>query len=820
MNLSDLFPKSELHDAVMAGATAAVGALLDAGADINARDWQGHTPLMEAVSGLGKMLAPLRDGFQKLTEKADETPEPGDIKSAMDALAKFNPGEMMAKAFERPVKDRPAEEDDPAMARFLLERGADANAVNKQGSAALMLAAGGGRLNTVLTLLDWNANPEAQDERGRTALMAAAEEGRFEVVEFLLKCGADWNKRTVNGSTTLMMAAQSGRVDTARLLIAKGADANTVNGFGSAALALAAQHGRAEMIAYLQSIGAAVGILEAVALDDLETAKNLPLPDVRPARWGLSLIDWAVRTGRKDALKLLLERGAKLDSDEETGAKILNRATLRGDTEMLRLLFDAGASAQGPFLPTLEKPVHGGGLFHAIMRNDTATARLLIERGASVHGDGEKNSISPLTQAAMRGQIEMVNLLLDSGANVNGSESDMMPPLNFAITRNDADMTRLLLERGAEQKSSSGGMAAVMAKDKPEVAELLKAARANDWHVLAETGDAAGLLAQINAGADVNQTDAYNRTALQRAAQKGRLEAVQVLLDHGADANHAGTGGLTALIAAVGNGNTEIVRLLIQRGADIAATSFYGATALQNAALGGKTEIVSLLTEAGAKIGPVEAAALGELDTLRSLLYEKDADRTDASEITPLMGAAAGGHTDCIAFLLARGADIGAIDAQGRAPLHYAVTNNRLEAARLLLDSGADINQTGEDRAGTAFRKRFFSEKSDALPEAYEDLIERRSSPPLVSAVWNEDLTMARFLLDRGAEVNPPGGGTLDSPLRSAALMNRIEAVRLLLERGADVHARDNDGKTLLQETILLDGKPEIKELLKQAAAR
>jgi len=102
----------------------------------------------------------------------------------------------------------------------------------------------------------------------------------------------------------------------------------------------------------------------------------------------------------------------------------------------------------------------------------------------------------------------------------------------------------------------------------------------------------------LDAGADVNATDSYGRTALILASEQGHPEIVAMLLEKGADVNAKGIFGMTALQWASRNGRTEIVKILLrQPGIDVNAEDEYDNTALQWASRNEHTEIVKLLKQ-------------------------------------------------------------------------------------------------------------------------------------------------------------------------------------------------------------------------------
>ena len=825
MDFSDFLKSTPLIEAITDGDLDAIEALLDAGADPNEADEQGQLPLMNVLFSLRGLFKDVtREPEREQKEKEEENKEEFDIQHAVDLLAKIDVKEFLASRYERNPKEKPDlienEEDDPAMMRLLLERGANVNTPSKHGDTVLRMAASSGRVETMKVLLEFGADTHPFSESGLNALMSAAQEREPEAVRLLLERGADREARSPNGSTLLMAAAQGGSVEIARLLIEKGADPNTVNANGTTALVQALLYKHPEMQDYLKSVGATIGFLEAVAEDDLERAKSLPLPEIRTPHWGFVVLDWAIRTGRNAAVRFLLDHEIRPMEGDPHSRKLLQLATMRGDQEVLKWLLDAGATVDNaPFQVTSRLSINPG-LSSPIMHGDLPTLKLLVERGADVNLASDEG-MTPLLQATMRGDLEMVTFLLDSGANVEGDPKFSMSPLLFATTRGGEEIMKLLLARGAKPHGSQGGIdPLVMAHNKPELTAILKNAAAGTLHDLAEAGDTEGVKAKIAQGTDVNALIAHGETALYRAAGKGHAETVKALIAAGADVNVRNVVEFTALIRATMGNHVEVVKILIEAGADIHAETSSGQSALLLATLYDKPEVVTLLVRTGAKIGAVEAAILGDRELLLLRLSENDNVESGTSgDMTPLMGAAAGGQEACLTLLLARGADLNAVDIQGQAPLHFAIMRKRAETVRWLIEQGADVNRVGENlafRQGMEKRHQENPVTTDVQKHLDEHLKMRRSHTPLEFAAMGGQVETVRLLIQHGANVNTEEKVFLHSPLGSAVWGGNAEVVRILIEHGANVHAKDQFGHTPLHTATKDKPSSEIADILRQ----
>jgi len=140
--------------------------------------------------------------------------------------------------------------------KALLDRGAAVNAKNTNGETALMVAALLGQTNAIEFLLEKGADVNAKDNNGETALMKAAAQGQTNAIEFLLEKRADVNAKDNNGVTALMKAAGNGNIEVVKLLLARGADINAVTPLGNTTLDLARERGNAAIVQLLQQAAA------------------------------------------------------------------------------------------------------------------------------------------------------------------------------------------------------------------------------------------------------------------------------------------------------------------------------------------------------------------------------------------------------------------------------------------------------------------------------------------------------------------------------------------------------------------------------------
>jgi ankyrin repeat protein len=202
---------------------AKVSLLLAKGADVNAKQVQGRTPLYLAAM-LGNGIPTMR---LLLSKGADPNLASVNGQTPLMLAAGFDGIEAM---------------------QLLVKHGAKVNTKNNAGETALMAASTGGNARAVQWLIEQGADVKAASKRHETALGFAATSGVHATVELLLANGADVNRRNARGYSPLMFAASSDAMPASviQLLIEKGADTSFTGDYDEPASALAAKRGYTE----------------------------------------------------------------------------------------------------------------------------------------------------------------------------------------------------------------------------------------------------------------------------------------------------------------------------------------------------------------------------------------------------------------------------------------------------------------------------------------------------------------------------------------------------------------------------------------------
>ncbi|KAM5526673.1 hypothetical protein FOXYSP1_20914 [Fusarium oxysporum f. sp. phaseoli] len=294
-------------------------------------------------------------------------------------------------------------------------------------------------------------------------------------------------------------------------------------------------------------------------------------------------------------------------------------------------------------------PPKASRLYYACLAGLAGAARDLTTEGADVNAQGGKYG-NALQAASYKGNLEVVQLLLDRGADINAQGGKYGNALQAVSWKGNPEIVQLLLGRGADVNAQGGEFSNALYTasyfSNREVAQLL-----------------------LDKGADVNAQGGGYGNALQAASFDGNLEVVQLLLDKGADVNAQGGEYGNALQAASFQGNPEIVQLLLDKGADVNAQGGYLGNALQAASYEGNLEVVQLLLDKGADVN-AQGGQYGNA----------------------LQAASFDGNLEVVQLLLGKGADVNAQGGLYGNALQAASSEGNLEAVQLLLDKGADVD--------------------------------------------------------------------------------------------------------------------------------
>ena len=412
---------------------------------------------------------------------------------------------------------------DATAVRALLGRGADVDARLGDGATALHWAAHLNDLEAADLLIRAGAAVDATNDLGVTPLWVATTAGSAAMVAKLLEAHGDPNIAPDTGGTPLMIAARQGNVAAVRSLLAHGADVNA-----------------------------------------------------REGAQGQTALMWAVSQRRPQAVRVLLEAGADLYARTRSSRRhvLLCCQKSLGKTEGVMWV------EQGGFTPLLFAARHGA----------AASAELLVAAGAPID-DTAAVGATPLVVAAQYGLNGVAAVLLEMGADPDAAGPGQAA-LHWAALRGDRELVEILLAHGANPnvRLTRGSFLKhdrrAFAFDKFLIGAtpFVVAARRSDTEImqLLEAGGADTSLPLQDGRTAVMVAAGGKNTGLRRLrlAEGQILETVRSALDLGVDANAISLSGDTALHVAAGSKFDSVIRLLAERGALVNALNRMGQTPL------------------------------------------------------------------------------------------------------------------------------------------------------------------------------------------------------------------------------------------------
>jgi ankyrin repeat protein len=482
---------------------------------------------------------------------------------------------------------------------------------------------------------------------------------------------------------------------------------------------------------HLLTLFLAVGL----GLISVQAAQVRPGPDVTTR--GQRLIA-AVKDGNRDAVRTLLSQSSTADVNvsESDGTTALHWAVRADDVETVRMLLKAGANAKvasrNGVTPLLLAATNGNAVVVEALLKAGADPKASLSEGQTI-----------LMTAARTGSVSAVNALLTNGADVHARERVLGEnALIWAAMENHGAVVKALVASGAEVNARSNRT------DFPE----------------REFGDGkSGRLTVLPAG---------GWTPLMYAARQNAVDAARALAESGADLNLADPDGTTALLVAVINAHYDLAELLLENGADPNIGDVTGMTPLYAA--------VDLNTFADTPGRPAPRPT-GRLDT--------------PGLIKVLLAHRADPNARLKAPILVRVHDRGDPQlGEGATPLMRAAKKSDTDVMRVLLDAGADprlSTRTGATAlalaSGLGGAGRFAEYDARQVTEA-------------------DQIEAARLCLDHGADVNAVNEAG-QTAMHAAVAGRDAEFVRFLVGRGARLDVKDRQGRTPLDVAMGIGGR-------------
>ncbi|XP_077403637.1 rabankyrin-5 [Vanacampus margaritifer] len=686
------------------------------------------------------------------------------------------------------------------------------NELDNNGDLALDLALSRKLESIATTLVNNKADVDMVDQSGWSLLHKAIQRGDEFASVFLIRHSAQVNAATVGAVETPLhlvcsfspkkhsAEVMSGMAQIAEALLKAGANANMQNSKGRTPLHEAVSSGNEPVFSQL---------LQCRQLD-------------------LELKDHDGSTALWLALQYITVSSDASVNPFEDDAPVVN-GTSFDENSFAAQLIQRGSNADAPDSST------GNCLMQRAARSaNEAAALFLATHGAKVN-HVNKWGESPLHTACRFGLASLTAELLQQGANPNLQTLKTLPddtlgvatqtPLHMAIAHNHPDVVSVILEQKANALHASNNFQIIpdfSLKDSVDQT-VLGLALWTGMHTIAAQ--------LLGSGASINDTMSNGQTLLHMAIQRQDSKSALFLLEHQADINVRTQEGQTALQLAISNQLPLVVDAICTRGADMSVVDDKGDPPLWLALENGLEDIASTLVRHGCDATCWSKGPSGCQQTLLHRAVDENNEITACFLIRsgcdvnsprrpgpngegeeeardgqmPLHLASSWGLEDVVQCLLEFRASVNTQDAEGRTPIHAAISNQHNIIIQLLI-SHPDIRLNIRDRQGMTPFACAMTHKNNKAAEAIlkrepgaAEQVDNKGRNFLHVAVQNSDIESVLFLISVQANVNSRVQDAAKlTPLHLAVQAGSEIIVRNLLLAGAKVNELTKHRQTAL----------------------
>uniref|UniRef100_A0AAQ5Y9R5 Citrate synthase n=1 Tax=Amphiprion ocellaris TaxID=80972 RepID=A0AAQ5Y9R5_AMPOC len=780
VNALDQERRTPLHAAACVGDVHIMDLLIESGASVNAKDHVWLTPLHRAAASRNERAVGLllrRGAEANARDKFWQTPlhvaAANRATRCAEALLSQLSNLNMADRTGRTALHHAAQSGFQEMVKLLLNKGANLSAIDKKERQPIHCAAYLGHVEIVKLLVSRSADKSCKDKQGYTPLHAAAASGHIEIVKYLLRMGTEPNGF---GNTALHVACYMGQEAVATELVNHGANVNQPNKCGYTPLHLAA----------VSTNGALC----------LELLVNNGADVNQQSKEGKSPLHMAAIHGRFTRSQILIQNGGEIDCVDKYGNTPLHVAAKYGHELLISTLMTNGAD-------TARRGIHGMFPLHlAVLYGFSDCCRKLLSSG----------QLYSIVSSMSKENVECLNLLLSSGTDLNKRDIMGRTPLHYAAANGRYQCTVTLVSAGAEvnepdqtgctplhYSAASQAFSSCLEHllDNGADPSMVNSKGYSAVHYAAYHGNKQNLelvsflfnLLEMSFNALGDIESSIPVSPLHLAADKGHWQALRVLTETAAYVDMQDAAGRSVLYLAAQKGYARCVEVLLAQGAScllndnrlmwtpIHVAALHILTPLMLAILGGHTDCVHFLLEKGAL-----------------------PDAKDKRGSTALHRGAVLGHDDCVTALLEHKASALCRDTQGRTPLHYAASRGHTEILASLMQAAMATDPQDkllDNKQYTPLHWAAYKGHEDCLEVLLEfkTFIHEEGNPftPLHCALMNGHSGAAERLLDWTVSVF-----ACRTPLHAAAFAEDVAGLQLVLRHGAEINAVDTSGCSAL----------------------
>ena len=505
-------------------------------------------------------------------------------------------------------------------------------------------------------------------------MLSAAREGNLQKIKDLSSRSPGLVTCEYNYTPPIHFSVREGHLETTRFLLDHGADSSSYRSypFQDSLLTMARDRNYDDVAGLLlEYLSRRAPVVEGVE-QFFSAARNgdhqtvLAQLSVNPALaraandTGDTALHQAIEGNQLEVVNTLLEWGADPDAKRANGIRPINCALRRNNMALAETLLERGAAYN---------------IYLAAVFGDTEHVKNALAADAALANFEDSSHAHPLSAAASRNDLELLNLLLAHGANPSLPEegAPLGQPLWTAVYQRQHEMARLLLEHGANPNTApeSSGSALFQARGDAELTQLLKehgavdkTSHMRDFQLLVGDNELAKVEAALKQSPELLRDESafWSEGILSGPANQNRREMVELLLQHGARVPDISKWGRYYYFK-----HYEIARILLARGMNPNHMNWQHVTLLHDMAQEGDQQKALLLLDHGADMDAID----------------------EEYHSTPLGFAARWGQKEMVLLLLSRAADPNRSGAAWSTPLAWARKKKHHEIEQILIKAGA-----------------------------------------------------------------------------------------------------------------------------------
>ncbi|XP_060560051.1 rabankyrin-5-like, partial [Ruditapes philippinarum] len=759
LHMTACFSPDVTSPEIMSGMARIAELLLNNGAQVNAQDTAGSTPLHSAIFCKNKPV------FKVLLQEGKPNLELKNADGHTVLWLALQEGESVDGRTEDIYNEE-------SFAAQLLKHGSDPNATEPEsGDTVLHSAARSGNEKAAIFLALHGAKPGLANHKGETPLHIACEKSLTNLVVVLLDKGSNPNAQTVKIET-------SGGSLTSDLL----SENDTVPVSQQTPLHLALLNGHSDIVnVFLQFK------LEAAQSLDNKIIPNFNIKDSD----GQTVLGLALWSHLYEEAGKLLGAGANINEKNTEGLTLLHQAIDKQDISGALFLIEHQADLT---IKTMENETP---LQHAIKRHLPVVVEVLCQRGVDMNITDNNNNC-PLWQALDSGQEDIAHTLVKHGCDVDlwlsGPGNCQQTLLHRAIDENNESVACFLIrshcDKNSPRRPGPDGEGGDEARDGQ-----------TPLHLSCAWGLEMVVQCLMEFGAEVNTQDVDGKTPVHIAIENQHTVIISLLLSHpNLDLNLRDKNGLTPFAAAMTTKNNKAAQSILNREPKAAEqVDNRGRNFLHVAIMSKDIESVLFLISVHANVNsrvqdskhlsPLHLAVdVGTEIIVRNLLLAgADVNAKTNNKQTVLHIAASKDHSVICTILLENGVDFDAVDDNLDNALHLAVKNGNLNSVRVLLTESSInaeavnakgqnplhvLGQYGRDNAAAIFE--LFKESMPDYPIAKPDV---EGNTVLLLAYMNGNGNLCRALVRAGSplgDVNKQGLSVFNAPVATKQLLFKL----------------------------------------------